>query len=200
MPFTIKQRSEIVKFYLETKLLVQTHMKYRKHFGVKQALSSTAIKKILQKFEMHGSRHNRNKENSRRRVTACTKMNIGTVRELTVRSPKKSLQRRSSKLGLAKSTVQRTIKHVLNLNPYKLEIKQSLADGDKAQRFQMCTWFNEMMETDEHWVSKIWFSDDAHFHLDSSLNSQPAIFGAQNLQILLRPNHPTAKSAQLGMH
>ena len=54
-----------------------------------------AFKKIVQKFEMGG----RNKENSGRRVTACTKMNIGTVHESTVRNLKK-LEKRSSELGL----------------------------------------------------------------------------------------------------
>ena len=29
-----------------------------------------------------------------------------------------------------------------------------------------------MMENDEDWVSKIWFSDKAPFHLDGSVNSQ----------------------------
>ena len=43
MPFTIEQRSKIVKFYLETKSLVQTQREYRKHFGVKEAPSVTSI-------------------------------------------------------------------------------------------------------------------------------------------------------------
>ena len=73
---------------------------YRKHFYVKQVLSSTAMKKIVQKFEMHGTCHNRNKENLERRVTARTKTNIGTVLEPTERSPRKSLRRYSSEPGL----------------------------------------------------------------------------------------------------
>ena len=89
MPFTIEQRSKIVKFYLETKSLVQTQREYRKHFGVKEAPSVTSIKKIVQKFEVHGTCHNRNKGNSGRRVSARTELNIDTVRESTVRSPKK---------------------------------------------------------------------------------------------------------------
>ena len=139
MPFTIEQRSKIVKFYLETKSLVQTQREYRKHFGVKEAPSVTSIKKIVQKFEVHGTCHNRNKGNSGRRVSARTELNIDTVRESTVRSPKKSIRRRSSELGLTKSTVQRIMKQDLNLYPYKLEIKQTLTDRDKEQRFQMCT-------------------------------------------------------------
>ena len=137
MPFTNEQRFKRVKFYLETKSLVLTQMEYHKHFDVKQVSSSTAIKKIVQKFEMHGTCHNRNKKNSGRRVAARIKMNIGIARELTVRSPRKSLQRRLSELGLANSTVQRIMKHDLNLYPYKLEIKQNLTDRNKAQRFQM---------------------------------------------------------------
>ena len=117
---------------------------------------------------MHGTRHNRNKESSGRKVTARFKMNIAIVRESTVRSPRKSLERRSSKLGLAKFAVQRIMKHDLNLYPYKLEIKQSFTDRDKVQRFQMCTWFNEMMENN----GMTWFSDKAHFYLDDSINCQ----------------------------
>ena len=115
MPFTIEQRSKIVKFYLETKSLVQTQREYCKHFGVKEAPSVTSIKKIVQKFEVHGTCHNRNKGNSGRRVSACTELNIDTVRESTVRSPKKSIRRRSSELGLTKSTIQRILKQDLNL-------------------------------------------------------------------------------------
>ena len=51
MPFTIEQRSNIVKFYLETKSLVQTQREYRKHFGVKEAPSVTSIKKIVQSLK-----------------------------------------------------------------------------------------------------------------------------------------------------
>ena len=87
------------------------------------------------------------------------------------------------------------MKHDLNLYPYKVEIKQSLTDRDQTQRFQMCTWFNEMMKNDEHWVGKkIWFSDEAHFHLDDSVDSQACHIWAQNFQILLPLNHSTAKS------
>ena len=80
MPFTIEQRLKVVKFYLETKSLVQTYREYRKHFGVKQAPSPAAIKKIVQKFEVHGTCHNRNKGNSGRRVSARTEVKIETVR------------------------------------------------------------------------------------------------------------------------
>ena len=77
MSFTIEQRSKIVKFYLETKSLVQTQREYRKHFGVKEAPSVTSIKKIVQKFEVHGTCHNRNKGNSGRRVSARTECGDG---------------------------------------------------------------------------------------------------------------------------
>ena len=132
-------------------------------------------------------------------MSARTELNIDTVRELTVRSPKKSIRMRSSELGLTKSTVQRIIKQDLNLYPYKLEIKQTLTDRDKEQRFQMCTWFNEMMENDEHWVGKIWFSDEARFHLDGSVNRQNCRIWRTEPPTLLPPNHSTAGSAQLGV-
>ena len=99
MPFTIEQRLKAVKFYLETKSLVLTQREYRKHFGVKQAPSPAAIKKIVQKFEVHGTCQKKNKGNSGRRVSARTEVKVETVRQSTVRSPRKSLRRRSSEVG-----------------------------------------------------------------------------------------------------
>ena len=81
------------------------------------------------------------------------------------------------------------MKQDFNLYPYKLQIKQTLTDKDKEKRFQMSTWFNEMMENDEHWVGKIWFSDEAHFHLGGSVNRQNCrIWGTEP------PNFVTTKS------
>ena len=51
MSFTIEQRAKTVKSYLKTKILLQTQREYRKHFGVKQAPSSTAIKKIAKSLK-----------------------------------------------------------------------------------------------------------------------------------------------------
>ena len=51
MPFKIEQRSKVVKFYLETKSLFQTQSEYRKHFGVKQAPSPAAIKKLFKSLK-----------------------------------------------------------------------------------------------------------------------------------------------------
>ena len=125
-------RSKIVKFHLETKSLVQTQRKYRKLRDVKQASYSTTIKKIVQKFKMHGTCHNKNKENSGR--TARTKMNVD------IAQPKKTITEAFVRIWLCKiycSKNNQARPHTYVLN--KLEIEQSLTDKDQAQRFQMCT-------------------------------------------------------------
>ena len=123
MSFTIEQRAKIVKSYLKTKLLLQTQREYRKHFGVKQAPSSTAIKKIAQKFEVHGTCHNRNQEISGKSVSAHTEINVDLICESTVRiaKPKKIITKMFLWTWLDKFYYSRIMKHNINFYPYKLQ-------------------------------------------------------------------------------
>ena len=40
----------------------------------------------------------------------------------------------------------------------------------------MCEWFNDKLEQTPSWLSIIWFSDEAQFHLNGAVNNHNNIF------------------------
>ena len=40
----------------------------------------------------------------------------------------------------------------------------------------MGEWFNEMMEGDQEWIKDVWFSDEAHFHLNGIVSKHSYCF------------------------
>ena len=40
----------------------------------------------------------------------------------------------------------------------------------------MCNWLSDMMEQYSNWINLIWFSDEAHFHLNGAINNHNNIF------------------------
>ena len=47
---------------------------------------------------------------------------------------------------------------------------------DKTQRYAMCQWFLRELEAHPDLVRLIWFTDEAHFHLNGAVNNHNNIF------------------------
>ncbi|XP_054260262.1 uncharacterized protein LOC128996153 [Macrosteles quadrilineatus] len=102
--------------------------------------------------------------------TARTPQNVDRVRDAIQRSPGRSARRHATELGLSKSTVKRILHKDLGFHPYKIMIVQKLNDADYQQRVMFAeTMLNMFEENDD---IKILMSDEAHFHLDGTVNKQ----------------------------
>ena len=64
------------------------------------------------------------------------------------------------------------LKADLKLFPYKIQIKQLLTDVDRQSRLDMCHWFSDQLEANAEWINDVWFTDEAHFHLNGVVNRQ----------------------------
>ena len=91
----------------------------------------------------------------------------------------------------------RILKLDLKLFPCHIQVKQKLTAQDKLARVEMCNWFNNKMEEDENWINNVWFSDEAHFHLDGYVNSKNCVFGGAELpqEVLQQPLHSSKVTA-----
>ena len=176
MPLTTEQRGKLVEFYFETKSIVKTQRAYCRYFDVRDAPGRKTVWKIVNKFRTGRTVHNLNKGRSGRHKAARTPENIDAVRHSVTQSPKKSSRRRSQELGLSRSSIRRILKLDLKLFPYHIQVKHKLTAEDQRARVRMCDWFNAKMEEDEEWIDNVWFSDEAHFHLDGHVNSKNCVF------------------------
>ena len=202
MPLTTEQKGKLVEFYLETKSIIKTRRAYCLHFQVKDAPDRKTVWRIVKKFRTERTVHNVNKGRSGRKKSARTPENVEAVRISALRSPKKSTRHRSQELSLSRSSIRRILKLDLNLFPYHIQVKHKLTAEDQRARVRMCDWFTERMEEDEDWIDDVWFSDEAHFHIDGRVNSKNNVFWGSNApnQVLQRPLHSKKVTAWCAMN
>jgi hypothetical protein len=81
--------------------------------------------------------------------------NTDAVQAAVVRSPRRSVQKIASSLGLGCRSVQKIL-HNLKFHPYKLQIVQELKPNDSVLRLQFC----------ENLLAKI--KEDANCKMDST--------------------------------
>ena len=170
LPYTTDQKAKLVKFYFETKSIVLIQRKFKRFFKVRHAPSPTVIRAIVHKCLEKGSfgnlKHKRGAKKTRRTPAAAQK-----AKEIMMAEPKKSFRRLGQELGCSKATAQRIAATDLKLYPYKITVHQQLEECDENARKRFSAWFLRKCETTAAFVDNVWFSDEAHFHLDGRVNS-----------------------------
>ena len=93
--------------------------------------------------------------------------------------------------ALSRMSTVRILKIDLKLFPYYIQVKQKLTAQDEQTQVAIYNWFSDKMEEDDHWINNVWFSDEAHFHLDSYVKSKNCVFwGTGSPQkVLQQPLH-----------
>ena len=117
--------------------------------------------------------------------------NVAVVRDSVVRSPSKSVRRRSQELGINRESMRRILIADLNLYPYRIQIKQKLTLDDMRKCVIMCQWFCDKIDAVPDFLGNVWFSDEAHFLMLGHVNSKNNIFWGSTSpeHCLQRPLH-----------
>jgi hypothetical protein len=82
------------------------------------------------------------------------------------RSHSKSTRKAAVQVGISRRSVQRILESDLNLYPYKLTVQ------NKHQKAAFVEW----AQNNEVSFNNVWFSDEAHIHLDGVVNKQNVQF------------------------
>lgn len=178
------------RFYANGESVTQTQRDFRKHFNVTRhgaVPDRNTILRWMHNVNTTGSLLKKKPPGPAR--TVSTPENVERVRLATLQSPSRSVRKRASALGLRPSTVRKILVKDLQFHPYKLAVCHKLSLADKRQRVDFC---NRMMEIlDENDEALVVMSDEAHFHLDGTVNKQNLRFWcAENPKIVSeRPLH-----------
>ena len=113
------------------------------------------------------------------------------VRNAVDEDPHKSVRRISSETGISRSGVHRILRESLNVYPFKVQIKQRIRVNDRVARLDFANWMTDKLEGSPQLLSKIWFSDEAHFYLSGHVNNQNYRFwGCKNTHMIVeKPLH-----------
>ncbi|GFV27615.1 transposable element tc3 transposase [Trichonephila clavipes] len=111
-----------------------------------------------------------------------------------------SVRRVEEALDLPCSTVQKIMRNILLYYPYKLKFVQELLPRDFETRHLFSQQFLARLQVDLEWPWNILWTDEAHFHLDGSVNTHNCrIWETDNPHSILRvPLHSPKVTAWCG--
>ena len=172
LPYEPDQKAKLVKFYLETKSIILAQRKWKKFFKIRKAPSRKTILCLTEKFLATGSVENMKRGRCGAKRTKRTPAAVLKARQILTSDPKTPLRQLSQQLSCSYSTAQRMARADLSLRPYKISIHQQLRICDKEARKRYCAWFLRKCDASAQFNESIWFSDEAHFHLDGHVSTQ----------------------------
>lgn len=167
-----EEKTKVVKWYWETRSIIATKRKFRTHFKTKRAPCAKSILRLQEKILAHGSVLNQHKGKSGRKRSKRTEHDILKVKNVISTTPSKSIRKLAQEVGTSHTTVRQILREDLKLTPYKITTHQKLYDGDQEQRLAFSNWLKEKTDSDPAFLKRIIFSDEAHFHLNGTVNSQ----------------------------
>jgi hypothetical protein len=72
-------------------------------------------------------------------------------------------------------------KNVLKLRPYREHVMHELKEPDEEEQLQYCRWFTHFIQGGTDILDKVFYSDEAWFHLSGYVNRQNSrIWGGEN--------------------
>lgn len=111
---------------------------------------------------------------------ATSDAQVELVRATVVNTPRISTRKTGMELQMPHSTVWKIMRKNLKMFPYKLQLLQSLNDGDKVIRFEFCGNLMELQEEDGFYERLI-FGDESTFHISGKVNKHNVrIWGTEN--------------------
>jgi hypothetical protein len=83
---------------------------------------------------------------------------------------KKSTGTAAKELSMLKTTVWRALSKHLVFKPYHIQIVQQLSNEDHRCRLDLCLQLHDLKSSDNHFLEKVQFSDEATFHVSGAVN------------------------------
>jgi hypothetical protein len=191
--YTIQQRIFIVqRYYMYQKSLVKVIQAFCKAYDLKDGPAKSTIRRLINKFKKTGNVADDFTGNAGRPVTVRTEENIEKTRIVFQRPPQLSIRRAAQQIGINRESLQNIIVHDLSLFPYKIQTHQPLSYYAVEKRLEFAKLALSMMEGNKIGFGKIWFSDEARFHLDGFVNKQNwRIWGTENPHFSIKKSlHP----------
>lgn len=173
---SFEKRKWVLKCFWKTENVQEVQRRWQMAFGT-QPPTRLTIARIRDKFEMHGTVKNVNKERSGRRKTSTSNENVNVVLQALTRSPQKSLRQCFNETGIKKDSVHRILK-ANKWRPYIPRLLHALNEDDPDRRVQFCEWFQDMCTENEMFRDVIVWSDEATFKLNGTINRHNCVYWA----------------------
>ena len=106
------------------------------------------------------------------RLTDVTLENVATVSAIVWQQTWKSDRKIVAKTTLKRSSTHTILRSSLHMFPYKIQSHQAIPVSAVRQQLDFLNRILNMIYNDGFGVDCIWFTDEAHFHLNRFVNKQ----------------------------
>ena len=134
--------------------------------------------RLVSKFEEHGTMEDRLKQHCGRKKSVTVQANINILAQCIQRNPHASTRRIHAHTGLDRSSIQKMLKKDLHMKAYHPRAVQALKAPDAAKRVKWAEDFLDAVMMDFTYPDYILWTDEAIFHLNSTVNRHNAIIWA----------------------
>ncbi|GBM50518.1 hypothetical protein AVEN_160740-1 [Araneus ventricosus] len=115
------------------------------------------------------------------RQTVVAPENVAKVSGIVQQNPRNTVRRIASETGLKCLITQKILRNSPRMFPYKIRSYQAIPIKAVRQGFDFANEILTMIDNEGFDVGCIWFTDEAHFHLNGFVNRQNWRFwGSEN--------------------
>jgi len=102
---------------------------------------------------------------------------VERVRTNFLHSPKKSKATAAKELSMSKTTVWMVLRKRLVYKPYRVQMVQQWSDENHRHRLHFCFQLQDLMSSDDHFLEKVQFSDEATFNVSGAVYLRMSEYG-----------------------
>ncbi len=170
MQFSTDERVFMLREYLNSWLYERVCTVFSNEYPNLPLPLKSTILWLVQKFLTTGSVLNKLKV---RVCTVRTSANAQHVRDSVANNSCLSTRRHSHALNISRTSMQHILRQ-LKMHQYQFLIVEELKPPDHSRRVTFCHWILHLMHLghDIGVLDNFFYSDEAWFHLDSSINAQ----------------------------
>ncbi|GBN76795.1 hypothetical protein AVEN_45065-1 [Araneus ventricosus] len=143
-----------------------TRRSFQKRFSVRKGPDAKTIRKLFSQFERRSSVDDNRMGNAGPRLTAVTSENVVEVSGIVQQNPRNTDRRIASETGLKRSSSQKILRNSLRMFPYKIQSYKAIPIKAMRQRSDFANEILTIIDNERFDVGCIWFTDEAHFHLN----------------------------------
>jgi hypothetical protein len=149
---SVQQKAQSVLWYAQFKSVGTVQRHFRRTYGEDPTTDKTTVRWHNQFKE---TRNVKLKKSSGRPRTS--EENVEHLRQSCLRSPKKSIARRSLELGILKTTIQDLLHKRLRLHAYKIQLRHGITEAGRLKRFEFAVTMLNAIDDDESYLNRIFF-------------------------------------------
>lgn len=181
---TLEQKIYLIQCYGRGKSIRYVIEKFNEKFP-DIYVSRMGAQKLIKKFLRTGTVLNAKKtKRMHNEDDAATLLILDSVHQ----DPTLSLRKRSLRLGISKSHIQRVLKD-RKIYPYKPVFNHTLEPGDEAKRLDFCLWIGSKIASNRYFYRNILFSDEATFSTNGTVSSQHVRYWSDTNPLFRITNH-----------